>query len=137
MARKKTATTKQKTTVTLQAPDQVEVSPVPRNGRPHIGRSVVHWVNEMGEWPIDDVTRASIEGDTVAQQIAARWILRAHSNMTTSAGQPVGERSLADLLDRTLGKASQQIEVTHNETKTLHVISLTTEHLRRIQDATK
>ena len=79
----------------------------------------------------------SIANDTegeIAARMAAKWALRALSNDTTSGGIPIAGYEVDRIMDRTVGRPNQQIQVVEDH-KTINVIQLTSDALKDAKHA--
>lgn len=105
-------------------------------GRRPAGMSVREWVNQMTDRPVEQLRAIDAAPDPHpwSKVIAARWLLRSGSNDLSKGGFPIAEKSLAELFDRTVGKAPQQVEI-KAEHRHLHLIDLTSTALAALDEA--
>ena len=81
-------------------------------GRPPIGASIVEWANEMQEYTAPELKLAAKDEEKTNRAIAANMLLMARSTDRNASGNFVAIQPVKDLLDRFLGKPTQQVQVT-------------------------
>jgi hypothetical protein len=99
------------------------------------GRLVVSHLNKI--LSLKEREALSIANDTegeIAARMAAKWALRALSNDTTSGGIPIAGYEVDRIMDRTVGRPNQQIQVVEDH-KTINVIQLTSDALKDAKHA--
>ena len=100
-----------------------------------LGTHVVDVLNELsGSTEPETRILADNQAATMAERMAAKAMLRAVSDDRTSSNTPIAHNALELVLDRTIGKSAQHIEVTKTE-RTDHVLDLTQESIRRLEAA--
>lgn len=85
------------------------------NGRPPAGLSILEWLNQMESWTREQLE--SVLSDTsapVSKLAAARSWLDATVRGYTQGGNPVAGNDFDRILDRTIGKPAQSVDVTSN-----------------------
>lgn len=82
-------------------------------GRPTAGACIVEWMNEMREWPLARIEKAMNDPKSpAAKVVAARTWIHSMTQDKNSSGMPVAGPDTDRLLDRTVGKPKQDIDVT-------------------------
>lgn len=77
------------------------------------GASVKEWINVMQEWTAAEVAAVLEDGDApMNKRAAARVWLDAASKDKNAAGMPVAGADLDRIMDRTVGKPTQAVELT-------------------------
>ena len=88
------------------------------------GRAVMAFVKRLMHQPPSEINRAiDDESLTTYQRMGAQWLQRCLSEEKTSAGHYVASAEFQSLLDRTLGKAHYNMNVSM-ESKSLHLIAM-------------
>jgi hypothetical protein len=104
-------------------------------GRIRGGRRVSEHLCDQLELNEADVRKIAVNADlTIAERMAAKWALRCLTDDTTRGGIPLASYDIDRLMDRTVGRPSQQVNITE-EHKTVNVINLTREALDDAKEA--
>lgn len=97
------------------------------------GKEIVNCLNEMTGWNRQDLERTKIDDSApISKRVAASWWLRALSEDKTRGGLYVCEQSVKDLIDRTVGRPSQQIEI-YGEVRNVQLLGLTKDSLKALE----
>ncbi len=89
-------------------------------GCPNRGALVNNWADQMAEWPRHRIHAAAYAGQQLpwTQVMAARHLLRGGAIGYAKSGRPHAIEDFRELLDRSLGKPAQAIEI--HQTHTVH-----------------
>lgn len=84
----------------------------PREMSKNAGKIAQNYYNEMSDWTRDDLLRVSGDsGAPVVQVAVANALLRLASTDTNRSGIPIAGPEMDRMMDRTLGKPMQQLEL--------------------------
>lgn len=77
------------------------------------GSSIKEWINSMAGWPIAKIENTMNDDEApAAKRAAARVWVDAMSKDRNASGIPIAGGDLDRILDRTLGKPSQSVDMT-------------------------
>ncbi len=107
------------------------------SGRKCAGLTLKEWFNQMADWSKAQL-RATFDDPeaSVAKISAARCWLHASSEMTTNSGSPIAGPEVDRILDRTIGKPTQAVDLTSKGEKitpTMDLSKLTVEELASLE----
>lgn len=91
-----------------------------------VGQSIIHFVNQMADWPVAQWKKITKDKSVPGKQrIAAKWLIRIECDEKTKGGTYIATTELQHLFDRTVGRPSQAIEIQseHKETHTLTLLN--------------
>jgi hypothetical protein len=84
-------------------------------GRPSAGAAIKEWLYIMAEWTEKELKAViADENSTASKKTAARVWLHATTMDLNSAGSPIAGAEFDRILDRTLGKPAQAVDITSN-----------------------